>query len=92
MSIDAPLEPTSMTINVPGELGEMELVCAFVGYSKGSSIDATSSEPKLQIGVLRESKYEALKLTDHPGETYYFVALRRVRPSFDEFMEGFGDE
>lgn len=83
---------SALTLAIPPELGEVEVVCTFMGYSKGSSIDATSSEPKLQIGVLRESKYEALKITDSPGETYYFVALRRVRPTFDQFMEGFDDD
>lgn len=77
-------EPFQLTIDIPPELGEVAVVTTFIGYSKGGAIDATTAEPKLTIGITRESKYDALKVTDRPGANLFFVVLESVRPTFDD--------
>lgn len=92
MQPDTSPEPYNLALQIPPELGDVEVICTFMGYSKGGAIDPTSAEAKLSIGIPRESKYEALKLTDRPGDTLYFVVLGRVRPDFAGMLDDDDDQ
>lgn len=92
MPDSAPGEKFTIALDVPAELGDVEQVATFMGYPKGGIIDSTSAEFYLKIGIPRESKYEAIKVTDRPGDTLYFIVLGRVRPDFGAIGQDFDDE
>lgn len=65
-------------ISLPDDGDEFEFITQFAGSPRGGTIDSTSGELKVPIGVPFASKYHALKVTDRPGEMLYFVVFGRV--------------
>lgn len=65
------------TVELPDD-GQFEEVAQFAAYPRGGTLDATSGEPKIVLGVPFASKYQALPITDRPGEVLYFVVFGRV--------------
>ncbi len=71
-----------VTISLPDDGTEFEVVTQFAGHAVGGTIDASSGQLKVPIGVPFADKYNAMKVTDRPGETMFFVVFARVNQSF----------
>lgn len=78
-----PLEPHQLNLDIPVEMGDVEVLAVFMAYSKGGTVDPTSAEFKLNLGVPLQGKYEAMKVTDHPGSLFHVVVLQSTRPAFE---------
>jgi len=73
------------TIELPDD-GQFEMVAQFAGYPKGGTLESTTGELKFTLGVPFAAKYDALPITDRPGEVLYFVVFGRVA------TDHYGDE
>ena len=73
----------SVTIELPDD-DEFELIAQFPAYPKGGTLDPTSGEVKIPLGVPFAAKYLALPVTDKPGEILHFVVFARVTPDHYE--------
>lgn len=66
-------------INLPDDGDEFELVAQFAASPFGATIDSQSGGVKMPLQVPVAAKHEALKVTDRPGETLFFVVFGRVQ-------------
>lgn len=80
-------EPTHLDVVIPAELGDVEVITTFMGSSAGATISSTTAEAKVSIVASRETKYEAMKMTDYTGANLYYVVIGRVRPTFQDLID-----
>lgn len=73
-------------INLPDDGTEFETVTQFAAYVAGGSIDSSTGGVKVPLMVSFEEKYDALKITDRPGETLFFIAFARKQ------LDHYGDD
>lgn len=65
------------TINLPDDGDRFECVAQFAAHVAGFTGEASSGNVKIPLGVQFVDKYDALSITDRPGETLYFVVFAR---------------
>lgn len=76
---------STLTIELPDELGDCEVIASFLAYPRGATIDPNTGEPKLSLGIPVEDKYKALPITDRTGETFHVVVIGRVAQELPDF-------
>lgn len=78
------------SINLPDDGDQFECVAQFAAHVAGFTGEASSGNVKIPLGVQFVDKYDALKITDRPGETLYFVVFAREQQ--DHYGAADGDE
>lgn len=76
----------TVTINLPDDGTEFETVTQFAAYVAGFTGDASTGGVKIPLAVEFSEKYDALKITDRPGETLFFIAFARKQ------LDHYGDD